>query len=380
MYKRNYFAPIISFIMVVAFLLSTIVVCAASASNINGEIVVSAKSAVLYQPEIKKILYSKNVDEPMPMASTTKIMTGLIALENCELNDKIKVDSSAVGIEGSSAYLKADEVVTAEELIYALLLQSANDAAVALACYIGDDATDFVDMMNIRAKEIGANNTNFTNPHGLDDKEHYTTAHDLALITAEALKNDIFKKIVGTYKKSFSNGERTRIYVNHNKLLKRYDGCIGVKTGFTRKSGRCLVSAAERDGLTFVAVTLDAPNDWNDHTALFDFGYERLEKITFAKSGEYAYKIPVIDGAKDGLIASNPDGTSVIIEKGDHQVNTYLKLVKFAVAPIKQGEILGEVIYTLDGSETARVNIVATENVAKKCKQGFFDKILSLFK
>ncbi len=380
MYKRNNLAPIISLIMAVAFLLSITVIYAASFGSRSNGINVSARSATLYQPEIKKVLYSKNGDERMPMASTTKIMTGLVALENCELSDKIKVDSSAVGIEGSSAYLKAGEVVTAEELIYALLLQSANDAAVALACYIGDDTEGFVDMMNRRAEEIGANDTHFTNPHGLDDDEHYTTARDLALITAEALKNGSFKQIVSTYKKSFSDGERTRIYVNHNKLLKRYDGCIGVKTGFTRKSGRCLVSAAERDGLTFVAVTLDAPDDWNDHASLFDFGYERLEKITFAKDGEFAYKIPLIDGKKDNIVVSNPLGADVIIDKGDHQVEKHLKLVKFAVAPINQGDILGEAIYTLDGEEAARVNIVATETVAKREKQGFFDKLLSFFK
>ncbi len=380
MYKRNNLAPIISLIMAVAFLLSITVIYAASSGNKDGGVIVSARSAALYQPEIKKVLYSKNAYERMPMASTTKIMTGLVALENCELSDKIKVDSSAVGIEGSSAYLKAGEVVSAEELIYALLLQSANDAAVALACYIGDDNEGFVDMMNERAKEIGANDTHFTNPHGLDNDEHYTTAHDLALITAEALKNDSFKQIVSTYKKSFSNGERTRIYVNHNKMLKRYEGCIGVKTGFTRKSGRCLVSAAERDGLTFVAVTLDAPDDWNDHTTLFDFGYDRLEKITFAKDGEFAYRIPVIDGKKDSIVASNPNGANIIVDKGEHLVDMHLKLVKFAVAPINQGDILGEAIYTLDGEEAARVNIVATEMVAKKEKHGFFDKLLSFFK
>lgn len=380
MYNRNIFAPIISFIMSVIFLFSTTAIYAFSAENKNAGIAVSARSATLYQPETKRSLYSKNSDERMPMASTTKIMTGLLALENCEMSDKIRVDNSAVGIEGSSAYLKAGEVVSVEELIYALLLQSANDAAVALAYYIGDDVEGFVELMNERAKEIGTKDTHFTNPHGLDDEEHYTTAQDLALITAEALKNEEFKKIVSTYKRSFSDGERTRLYVNHNKLLQRYDGCIGVKTGFTRKSGRCLVSAAERDGLTFIAVTLDAPNDWSDHSSLFDFGYERLEKVTFAKSGEYAYRLPVVDGRKDSVVASNPDGAEIIIDKGEHQVGQHLKLVKFAVAPINEGDILGEIIYTLDGEEAAKVTIVATETVDKKEKRGFFDKLLSFFK
>ncbi len=380
MYQRNNLTPIISIIMIAVFLLSIMGVYAASAEKENKSFAISARSATLYEPETKKTLFSKNENEKMPMASTTKIMTGLVALENCELTDRIKVDNSAIGVEGSSAYLKSGEVLSAEELIYALLLQSANDAAVALACYIGDSIEGFADLMNDRAKEIGAHNTHFTNPHGLDDEEHYTTAHDLALITAEALKNENFKKIVSTYKRSFSSGEISRTYVNHNKMLKRYDGCVGVKTGFTKKSGRCLVSAAERNGLTFITVTLDAPNDWNDHSSLFDFGFDRLEKICFARGGDFAYRLPVIDGVKDSVVVSNPNGAEIIIDKGEHQEEHYLKLVKFAVAPIKEGDILGEVIYTLNGEESAKIVLVATESVAKREKRSFFDKILSFFK
>lgn len=379
MYDRNSFTLIISLMLIAAFLFTALGIYASSAGNESKGIPTSARSAVLYEPETQNFLFLKNADNKMPMASTTKIMTALVALENCETSDLVRVDDSAIGIEGSSAYIRQGEVLTVEELLYALLLQSANDAAVALAFYVGGDDESFASMMNARAEEIGASNTHFTNPHGLDDDEHYTTARDLALITAEALKNDTFRKITSTYKKSFFSEGRSRTYVNHNKLLKRYDGCIGVKTGFTQHSGRCLVSAAERDGLTFISVTLDAPDDWNDHATLFNMGYDTLEKITLAKSGEFVYKIPLIEGRKDSILVSNTDSAAIILDKGEHNVEKYVKLVRLAVAPIKEGEILGEIIYTVDGQEAARVNLTSAESVLKKEKSGFFQRFFSIF-
>lgn len=379
MYDKNAFTLIITLLLIGAFLFTALGIYTSSAEGQKKHFSVSARSATLYEPETELFLYSKNADDTMPMASTTKIMTALVALENCEITDTIQVDDSAIGTEGSSAYIKKGDVFTAEELLYALLLQSANDAAVALACYIGNDIQGFSDLMNERAEEIGAFNTHFSNPHGLDEKDHYTTAHDLALITAEALKNDKFKEIVSTYKKTFISEERSRTYVNHNKLLKSFDGCIGVKTGFTQRSGRCLVSAAERDGLTFISVTLDAPDDWSDHSTLLDLGYETLEKITLSESGEYIYKLPVIDGAKNSLIVSNTDSASVILYKGEHKTEKHLKLARYAVAPINEGDILGEVIYTVDGAIVARIKLTSTENVAKQDKRNFINKLISIF-
>ncbi len=339
----------------------------------------SASSAVLYLPETGEFIYSKNADSKLPMASTTKIMTALVALENSELSETVVIDERAAGTEGSSAYLKAGEELTMEELLYALLLQSANDAAVAIACHLGGDLSGFSEMMNEKAIKLGLENTHFTNPHGLDDNEHYTTARELALIAAEALKNDCFRDIVSTYKKTFSNDERSRTYVNHNKLLKLYDGCIGVKTGFTKKSGRCLVAAAERDGLTFISVTLDAPNDWNDHSILLDSGYARLEKIVLADVGEYRYSIPLINGENDSFTVSNTSNTSVITAKSEQEIQSHIKLVKYAVAPITKGEILGEIIFTQDGKEIGRTNLVAEETVLKSKDKNLIDIIFSLF-
>ncbi len=363
----------ITFVIVVLFSFITVYAVSGQSAKTVG---VSARAAVLYQPDTESFIYSKNAEKRLPMASTTKIMTGLVALENSSLDERVKIDSRAIGTEGSSAYLKEGDVLTMEELLYALLLRSANDAAVAIACHVSGSVEGFADMMNERALSLGLKNTNFKNPHGLDDEEHYTTACDLAIIAAEALKNDTFKKICSTYKKSFTDGEITRLYVNHNKLLNMYEGSLGMKTGYTKKSGRCLVGAAERDGLTFITVTLDAPDDWRDHKELFDLGFETLEKIQFANAGDYSYTLPVFDGVAETVEVENLEGDSVIVKRGDHSVEEYIKLSKFATAPIRRGEIFGEVIFTLDGEPISKVKLVATEDIDKKKEKGFFEKLI----
>ena len=339
----------------------------------------SARSAVLYQPETDVFLYSKNADERLPMASTTKIMTALVAIENSNPSDIVEIDDSAIGVEGSSAYLKVGDVLTMDELLYALLLQSANDAAVAIACHVSGDIESFSALMNDKAKELGLTNTSFTNPHGLDSEEHYTTARELAIIASAALENEKFKEIVSTYKKSFVSEDRSRTYVNHNKLLYLYDGCVGVKTGFTKRSGRCLVGAAEKDGLCFISVTLDAPSDWNDHSAMLNFGFESLERVCFAEEYDHIYKIPVIGGESEYITVVNTEGADAIMEKGEYFPEEHIKLVRYTVAPINRGDILGEIIYTIDGKEMARLPIVATESVKKKESDGFLSKIISIF-
>ena len=335
---------------------------------------VSADSAVLYVPETEVFLYTKNADQRMPMASTTKIMTALVTIENADLGDTVNVPMEAVGIEGSSAYLKGGEILTVEELLYALMLQSANDVAATLAYHIGGSTQGFADLMNAKAESLGLRDTHFTNPHGLDDKEHYTTARELAVITAEALKNDDLKEIVSTDKITFANDERRRTYVNHNKLLHMYDGCIGVKTGFTKKSGRCLVGAAERCNLTFISVTLDAPNDWSDHKKMLDLGYDTLEKTEICSEGEYTYEIPVIGGKSDYLKVTNKTSLSFIREKSDQEVTANIKLSKYAIAPINEGDILGEIIFTENGIEIGRVSLVAENSIEKQKQKGFFER------
>lgn len=179
---------------------------------------------------------------------------------------------------------------------------------------------------------------------------------------------------------TFATEERRRTYVNHNKLLRLYDGCIGVKTGFTKKSGRCLVGAAEKDGLTMVSVTLNAPNDWNDHERLLDLGYSTLEKINFCDIGDFSFTLPVLGGKVDILSVQNTEARSIIIEKNEQELSEYVKLVRYAIAPVNKGDILGEVIFTIDGEEVTRVPIVATESIPSEKENKFIDKILSIFK
>lgn len=365
----NFYIALLLFLTIIISLLS---VTAYSASQ-KKTLSVSAKAATLYVPETDDVLFEKNQDLKLPMASTTKIMTALVAIENTSPDDMVRIDSSAVGTEGSSAYLQKGDVLTMEELLYALLLQSANDAAVAIACYVGGGIDEFAEMMNEKAEKLELKNTHFTNPHGLDDQEHYTTALELAIITGEALKNPFFKQITSTYKKTFITEDRTRTYVNHNKLLNKYEGAVGVKTGFTKKSGRCLVSAAEKDGLTLISVTLDAPSDWNDHTSMLDFGFEKIEKIYLVNAQDYKYEIPVIDGEYKYAKVSNPEELSIIVDKHEHQICEYVKLSRFTVAPVNKGDILGEIIYTVDGKYVGKANLIA-EDTIKKTTKGFFKK------
>ena len=376
--KRQDNAVEILKIFAIALLLFSLLGLYPSAEGRSARFNLSARAAALYVPETDTFIYSKNLNERLPMASTTKIMTALIALEECKGDEVVVIDAESVGIEGSSAYLREGDRLTMEELTYALLLQSANDAAVAIARHIGGSIEDFADIMNERASALGLSDTHFENPHGLDSTEHYTTAHDLAKIAAAALENTKFREIASTYKKTFATEERSRTYVNHNKLLNMYAGCIGVKTGFTKKSGRCLVGAAERDGLTFVTVTLDAPSDWADHRTMLDYGYEMLEKISFAEPMEYEYNIPVIDGNADEILVRNTDSASLIRAREHREIETHVRLSRFAVAPVCEGDILGEIIFTIDGEVCARVNLVAATDVDKKSKT-IWERITSLF-
>ena len=336
----------------------------------------SARAATLYEPKTKSFIYEKNSHERLPMASTTKIMTALVALENAALSKVVKIDPRAVGVEGSSLYLKEGEELTLEDLIYALLLRSANDAASAIAYDISGSIEDFAALMNERAAKLGLSDTSFKNPHGLDDKEHYTTAHDLALIASAALENQDILRICSTYKKTISNSEGLdRLLVNHNKLLKICDGAIGVKTGFTKKSGRCLVGAAERDGLTLISVTLDAPNDWSDHEAMLECGFALYESRLVADVGEYCYEIPVI-GASDAnrtVRVCNQDSLRIVMKRSDAEIKASVSLTKYTAAPIKKGEVLGEVSFTQNGSFIGSIKLKAVEDIAQQKKKSIFD-------
>ena len=237
----------------------------------------SAASAILIDARTGDVIYEKNADKKMPMASTTKIMTAICTLDNINSNVPITVNSDAEGIEGSSVYLKAGERITIKELLCAMLLNSGNDAATALALEVAGSIEGFAKIMNKTARKIGALSSNFTNPSGLYEQNHYTTARDLAKIAACAMENPLIRWMVSTKEMKISNGQKNggRFLKNHNKLLWQYEGCTGIKTGYTKKCGRCLVSSAKRDGKELIAVSLNAPDDWRDHKILFDYGFNK---------------------------------------------------------------------------------------------------------
>ena len=261
---------------------------------------VSAKSAILMDADTGAVLFAHNADERSLIASTTKIMTALVALEHCAPEDEFTVPPEATGIEGSSMYLKAGETLTVRALLYGLMLQSGNDAAVALALACSGSVAEFVALMNLKAQKLHLTNTHFENPNGLDSPQHYSTARDLALLTRCALKNETFAQIVAT--KSVRVGDRC--LTNHNKLLCTLDGALGVKTGYTRAAGRVLVSAAEREGRRLIAVTIRDGNDWEDHRALYDFGFSAFQARRVVERGACVAQLPLLDGTAARLRAA----------------------------------------------------------------------------
>ena len=324
-----------------------------------------AGAAVLIDADSGRVLYEQHAHTRMPMASTTKIMTALVVLERCDLTETVCVDERAVGVEGSSVYLYAGEMLTVEQLLYALMLSSANDAAAALAYAVAGSIEGFAALMNQKAAEIGVQNTQFRNPHGLDADGHYTTAYDLAVITAYALQNEDFLRIVSTEKKVIPLREQqgARVLRNHNKLLASLEGCVGVKTGFTKKSGRCLVSAAERDGVRLVCVTLDCPDDWSTHTALHEGGFSAYERVTLAESGAYLASIPAVGGTQNELYLQADANVSVTLPRSRGSITCTVNAPHFAYAPVTVGEVMGEAIWSLNGEEIARTPLYAAYGI-----------------
>ena len=292
--------------------------------------VATAAAADIVMEQSGYVLSAGNAHTRMGMASTTKIMTALLAIERLDPETVVTVPKEAVGIEGSSIYLTEGEQITVSDLLYGLMLESGNDAATALAIAAGGTVEDFVRLMNERAAELGLEDTHFSNPHGLSADDHYTTAYDLARLTCAALENETFAAIVSCKTKTISDGRR--YLSNHNRLLRSYEGCIGVKTGYTLATGRTLVTAAERDGLTLVAVTLNDRSDWADHTRLLDYGFAHYESV--ALEGVSGTPLPVVGGVAESVSVSAADG-SVVLPKGQ-TVTRRLVLPRFVYAPVER--------------------------------------------
>ena len=309
----------------------------------------SAESVILLEAESGTTVFEKNAHTRLPMASTTKIMTALVALELAAPDTVICVDGRAVGIEGSSIYLCEGETLTLEALLYALMLESANDAAVAIAIGVAGSEEAFVEAMNAKAISLGLSHSHFANPHGLDDQSHYTTAYELARITQAALQNPLLKTIVSTKKTTIphQSTDGVRLLVNHNKMLRQYEGCIGVKTGYTQKSGRCLVSAAKRDGVTMIAVTINSPDDWNDHTKLLDYGFSIYRSIELCPA-DFRFCLPVVGGNDAYMAVGVAQSVSVTLPIGSPVIEQTIQCPRHLYAPIKEGDVCGQMLFLCD--------------------------------
>ena len=312
---------------------------------------VSAESAVLVDLTCGRVLYAKNADARRPIASTTKIMTALVALQTAKLEDIVVVDASSTRIEGSSLYLKPGDELTVRELLVGLMLRSGNDAAHALALHCAGSVEAFAGMMNAKAKQLGMINSHFANPHGLDDEYHYSTARDMALLTSEAMRNPEFAALV----RQRSARVAGQVIHNHNRLLSLYDGAVGVKTGFTKTAGRCLVSAAERGGQTLVAVTLKASDDWDDHRGMLDYGFARYPLRTLMTGGTIVAEIPVAGGDAELVPVRLGDSLRMALrEEETPQLTAAVELPPMVWAPVREGTFAGVVRFYLNGHEVAK--------------------------
>ncbi|MBQ8218089.1 MAG: D-alanyl-D-alanine carboxypeptidase [Oscillospiraceae bacterium] len=321
-------------------------------SGISRAPALSAQSAVLVCEG--EVLYEKNARLRLPMASTTKIMTAILAIENANTEDIVSIKSEHCMVEGSSMYLRPESEKTVLELLKGLLLVSGNDAALALADHVAGDCDKFVEMMNRKAADLGLENTHFTNPHGLSHASHYTTAYDLALLMEYCMDNELFRRIVAM--KSFeSDGAQL---LNHNKLLFSCPGCIGGKTGYTEASGRCLVSCCEREGAQVICVTLSAPDDWNDHMSLYNWVYDNFSLRSLTEN--QSFPVPLVSNEKSYVFLV-PEKEESSFVRDSSEIRLEAQLPWFAVEPLKAGDRGGKVSIFVDGIKTGEYYLIYSE-------------------
>lgn len=369
MKNRKIILSVVAFLLLAGILFSSFstlfFALKASAENLYT----SAVGGCVIEAESGRILFEKNKDKKVPMASTTKIMTAITAIENCEnLDEKFEISPKAVGVEGTSLYLRKGDVYSTRDLLYALMLISGNDASVAIAEHVAGSTSEFVTLMNELAKKIGANSTHFANTHGLDADGHYTTAYDLALITAYALNNDTFREIVSTKntKITNSNGEN-RYLKNKNKLLFTLDGCIGVKTGFTNDAGRCLVSAIERNGMRLVCVVLNCGPMFEESATLLNECANRFKKVDITSLYNYNNEVEVLDGReKLAKLYTKEKFFYPLTDKEVESLEIVYTLPKLIEAPLSKDSEVGKIEVFLNKDLLFSEKVYTIEEVKSK--------------
>ncbi|MGM9659861.1 MAG: D-alanyl-D-alanine carboxypeptidase family protein [Faecousia sp.] len=335
---------------------------------------VSARRAYVLDAVSGRVLFERNPDERSLIASTTKIMTALIVCEQCNVLDRMRIPKEAVGIEGSSMYLQEGEVLTLQELLYGLMLSSGNDAAVALAIYCGGTVEGFAELMNDKARNLGLTGTHFENPNGLDSPGHYSTARDLAKLAAYAMENPIFYKTVSA--RNVKVGQR--YLTNHNKLLWRLEGADGVKTGYTKAAGRILVSSATRQGRRIIGVTIDDPDDWNDHCQLISEGFSRFQVRQIVSAGQCVGTREVLGGenSRVQVLAAEDFSYALAVEECPQ---TVLPGPGFVYAPAVEGADAGYAYVLIEGNAVGKFPVVygATVEQEQEEEKGFWQKLFA---
>lgn len=323
---------------------------------------VSAASAILVDGESGRVLYEKNAHERRLIASTTKLMTALVAVESTPNLEKVITIEPEYQAEGSSMYLRVGEEITLRELLYGLLLASGNDAALAIAGGCAKEVSTFVEWMNQWAQELGMEESHFANPNGLDDEEHYSTAYDLGLLAQAVLKNEVLQEIMATRSITVAG----RSLTNHNKLLWRYEGCGGMKTGYTDAAGRTLVSCATRQGQTLICVTLKAPNDWEDHASLLDYGFATWPTHVLAREGKRFRKLPVTGSLIPQAEVETAQNVTYPLT-AQERVTVRITLPKKVEAPVEKGTIAGKLTFLTGETVIGECYLLYTADIPKDC-------------
>ncbi len=313
------------------------------------------------------ILESENSNQKLPMASTTKIMTALVVLKNSKLDDQVKITPESVGVEGSSLYIKSDEIYTVEELLYGLMLRSANDCAEALAHHVGEGSREkFIEKMNREAAQMGLKNTSFANPSGLPEENHYTTAVELALIMKKAMENSDFRKIVATKHYKIKGNS----IANHNRLLSLYDGCIGGKTGYTMEAGRCLVSVAERQGVPLICVTLGRRDDWNIHSNSYDKWFAQLKEVIFLEPYDFSVSLKTPYGSS--VEAVNADRVSAFVFEGKSDIERLVYAQPLTYGNKEKGAVAGTIYFCSGDTVLGESTLVLNEEIIIPIEKDLF--------
>ena len=338
----------------------------------------SGKSSIVICADTNQVLFGENIHEKMGMASTTKIMTAIIALEYGNISDTVLVSQNASLQEGSSIYLKAGDKISLHNLLYGLMLNSGNDAAMAIAEHISKDKEAFVHLMNKKAEELGLSDTHFENPSGLPHKNHYSSAYDMAILMSYAMKNETFADIVATKEYKIENNNSVTYLKNHNKLLWQYPYATGGKTGYTKSCGRCFVSCAKKDGVSIIAVTLDAPNDWDDHMKLLDLGFNEATLTSVISKNEILCT-RVVRGIRINLLSS--DGFSIPLkDEKKYHITCKIKLNEDIPKQINFGTPLGVGELYVDKVYVGSINLASGQTLPQKPSFGIIQNLIDVLK